>query len=95
MPIPKDQPKTGFDLSHLIAAQVVEVWPENWQTVDLFISISTQWRIGMGGPTGLDYNVLFRVLDSKGLPKDDWDQSFDDIRIMESAALEAMRQSNS
>jgi hypothetical protein len=79
----------------LIASQVVEVWPENWQTVDLFISVATQWRIGMGGPTGLDYNVLFRVLDSKGLSADDWELSFGDIRIMESAALEAMRQSNS
>jgi len=73
---------------------VVEVWPENWQTVDLFISIATQWRTGMSGPTGLDYNVLFRILDSMGLPQDEWNRSFDDIRIMESSALEAMRQNS-
>ncbi len=74
--------------------KLVEVWPENWQTVGLFISVATQWRIGMGGPTGLDYNVLFRILDNMGCSRDEWDQLFDDIRVMESAALESMRQQN-
>jgi hypothetical protein len=78
-----------------MASQTVEVWPENWQTVDLFIAIATQWRIGMGGPKGLDYNVLFRMIDNLGLPSNDWKVAFDDIRVMESAALESMRQANS
>lgn len=78
-----------------MASQTVEVWPENWQTVDLFIAIATQWRIAMGGPTGLDYNVLFRMIDNLGLPSNDWKVAFDDIRVMESAALESMRQANS
>ena len=49
----------------------------------------------MGGPTGLDYTVLFRLLDQHGLSKEEWSLGFDDIRIMESAALETMRQSSS
>jgi hypothetical protein len=49
----------------------------------------------MAGPTGLDYNVLFRLLDQRGLSKEEWGQQFDDIRIMESAALGSMRQSSS
>jgi hypothetical protein len=79
-------------LSFLVASQTVEVWPENWQTVNLFTQVATQWRVGMGGPIGLDYNVLFRLLDMADLSKEDWEQSFEEVRVMEAAALEAMRQ---
>ncbi len=48
----------------------------------------------MGGPIGLDYNVLFRLLDNMGCSEDEWSQNFDDIRVMESAALDAMRQND-
>jgi len=58
----------------------------------LFTQVATQWRIGPGGAIGLDYNVLFRLLDARGLSKDEWNQLFDEIRVMESSALEAMRQ---
>lgn len=68
-------------------AEIVEFWPELAQSVDLFITISTQWRVGMNGPTGLDYNVLFHELDRMALTKIDYDFLFEDIRVMESAAL--------
>lgn len=45
----------------------------------------------MNGPTGLDYNVLFRLMDQAKMSPDDWQQTFDDVRVMESAALESMR----
>lgn len=51
----------------------------------------TQWRVGMSGPVGLDYNVLFRVLDRLNLSYDDYDEMFADVRAMESAALCAVR----
>lgn len=51
----------------------------------------TQWRVGMSGLIGLDYNVLFRVLDRLALAPEDYDEMFADIRAMESAALEAVR----
>jgi hypothetical protein len=60
--------------------------------VNLFTQVATQWRVGMGGPIGLDYNVLFRLLDMADLSKEDWEQSFEEVRVMEAAALEAMRQ---
>lgn len=68
----------------------VEVWPENWQSFDLFVSVGTQWRIGMAGPTGLDYSALYPLLDR--LPADEWQSTFDDVRIMERAALDAMHE---
>ncbi len=66
---------------------VVEIWPENEKAISLFSSVSTQWRIGMGGPTGLDYNVLFHLLDRMRLTDTEYDQLFDDVRIIESEAL--------
>lgn len=70
-----------------------EVWPENWQAWCLFDAMRTQWRTrGMEGrPYGLDYGVLFRLMDEDGLAGRDWRDTLDDIRVMESAALEEMR----
>jgi hypothetical protein len=33
---------------------------------------------------------LYRELDRKGLPQDEYDQLLDDVRVMESAALKQM-----
>jgi hypothetical protein len=60
--------------------------------VTLFRRMTTQWRMSMGGPTGLDYNVLFRLLDNERLSGDDWDLMLTDVSVMEAAALEAMAQ---
>lgn len=56
--------------------------------------MQTQWRVGQRGATGFDYGVLYPLLDRLGLSGDDWEQMFDDIRLMESAALEAMTAPN-
>jgi hypothetical protein len=69
----------------------VEVWPENWPICELFSCLGTQWRVGMAGPTGLDYAVLFRLMDEAGLTGPDWQETFHLIRVMESAALDEMR----
>ena len=69
----------------------IEVWPENWQAVQLFVRVGTQWRVGAGGASGLDYNILFRLMDRMQLDPDEWDFLLEDIRTLESAALVAMR----
>lgn len=68
----------------------VEVWPENWQAYTLFTFLSSQWRMGMGGPTGLDYSVMYRRLDDLEVPKEDREELINSIRTMEFAALEYM-----
>lgn len=73
-------------------AQGVEVWPENLQAFQVFSALGTQWRIGMGGATGLDYNAVPTVLRLQGVPRAEWPQLFEDLRVMESAALQAMRE---
>lgn len=65
-------------------------WPENAQVIYLFIQLLTQWRVGMSGPTGLDYAAVYPLLDRKAADSEEWDQLFDDLRVMESAALEAI-----
>ena len=69
------------------ANERIEIWPENQQAINLFTSISTQWRVGAGGPTGLDYNVLFMRMARMDLSDERHEQLFDDIRVIESEAL--------
>ena len=53
--------------------------------------MDTQWRVGMNGPTGLDFNVLYRKMDRMGLSPDEYDQLEADVSVMEAAALDTMR----
>ena len=65
----------------------VEVWPDNHAAFILFNNLSTQWRIGMGGPTGLDYAAVYPLLDRAAKDPQEWDELFSDIQVMEGAAL--------
>ena len=69
----------------------VEVWPENWTAWRLFCGLSTQWRVGMNGPTGLEYTALYPLLDREQLSADEWRETFDCVRACEGAALDQMR----
>lgn len=79
----------GLKLSDF-ADEAVEVWPENWLAVCLFADLSTQWRMGMGGPVGLDYAAVRAVFAVRGVSDEDASALFDDIRVMEAAALAEM-----
>ncbi len=62
-----------------------EVWEENWPALEMWLRVCTQWRVGMNGPVGLDYNVLqwmFQLYEIRN-PK----ELLDDLQIMETAAL--------
>ncbi|WP_341271533.1 DUF1799 domain-containing protein [Enterobacter roggenkampii] len=68
--------------------QYIDVWPDIWSSFLVFQAVSTQWRTGMGGPSGLDYNVLSWVMRLHNV--DDEATALSDIRVMESAALKIM-----
>lgn len=68
----------------------VEVWSENVSVVNVFIAMDTQWRVGMNGATGLDYTALPVVLRMTETPRKTWPSAFQDIRVMERAALNEM-----
>lgn len=57
------------------------------QAINVFSALSTQWRLGSGGPCGLDYNVLFSRMGRMHLDDQDYEWLFDDIRVIESVAL--------
>ena len=81
----------AFGLTLEEASPPVEIWPDNLEAVNLFISIATQWRVGMNGATGLDYNVLYHKLDRMNLSAERYAEVEQEIGVMEAAALEAMR----
>lgn len=82
----------GLTLEDL-AADPVEIWPENWGAYGVFCAMETQWRIGMAGPTGLDYAALPVALRMVDAPRAEWAQLMADVRVMEASAMRAMRNS--
>lgn len=65
-----------------------EVWPENWDAIEMWCRVQTQWRTSAGGAVGLDYGALawlfkmYAVEDPRAL--------LEDLQVMEGAALAAM-----
>lgn len=87
-PSQKELDAIGLRLEDVTDTSDFEIWPENWTTFLVFSEVSTQWRMGPGGPTGLDYGIVKWVMKlmhiKKPLPL------LHDLRIMESAALKQM-----
>ena len=56
--LPKESELTLFGLTMEEAHPDVEIWPDNVETVHCFIGLSTQWKSGVNGVTGLDYAAI-------------------------------------
>lgn len=63
----------------------VDVWPENWPAIEMYVQYRTQWIQGPGGPTGLNYQVLFDHMDRQGIK--DRDALMDAVRVIEDSVL--------
>lgn len=74
-----------------------EVWAENWETLEAFLAVSTQWRLAPYGggmsPTmiywaGLDYSAVRAGLDAAGIAvtRELWTG----LRLMEAAARKVL-----
>jgi hypothetical protein len=70
--------------------EICEVWPDTWQAFQVFEAMSTQWRTGACGATGLDYTSIRDVAGFLGLTRAQDTDIFPDIRIMEAEALRVM-----
>jgi hypothetical protein len=68
----------------------VLVWPENKQSVAVFLSMRTQWFQSMGGPTGLNYASLNELWRRLKVPESDRDAIFQDLLVLEDAAMSEM-----
>ncbi|WP_370551376.1 DUF1799 domain-containing protein [Glaciimonas sp. PAMC28666] len=67
------------------------MWPDNVVITNVFIAMSSQWRIGLSGPSGLDYNALPVVMRMSGVRKADHADVFTGVQRMEDAALAYIR----
>jgi hypothetical protein len=79
-----------FGLSPEDFDQDVDVWPDNWPVFCLFNALSTQWRTGACGATGLDYTSIRDVASYLGFKKKTIPEKFHDLRVMEAEALAVM-----
>lgn len=70
----------------------LDIWPENWSAVEVFGGMLTQWRIGMAGPTGLDYAALPAVMELFGT--EDRKAAFEGLMVMEREALNVFKDSS-
>ena len=65
-----------------------EVWDDNWDVLEMFLRMQTQWTTSMSGYVGLKYEIL---LCSGGLfdlyNVDNRREMLEDLRLMEAAAL--------
>lgn len=69
------------------------IWQENWDSVMLFLTLSTQWIIApMGGAIGVNYVAVESVMNLNNIKNKDRQSLFADIRVMESSALRVMRE---
>lgn len=68
------------------AGEHFEVWEENWESVELFLRVQTQWRVGMNGPVGLDYGAVAWVLKLTA-EEPNHRALLEDLQVMESAVL--------
>jgi len=68
------------------------VMPENWDGVRVFLALSRCWRVdGFNGlHLGLDRPAIESTLRLMAIPADRHRDIFEDLRIMESAALPAL-----
>jgi hypothetical protein len=82
----------GLTRADVAADEQVEVWPDNWDAVSVFTSMRTQWRTSFAGAVGLDYGVLPTIFSLHNIKRPRRKDIFDDLRILEDAALEAMRE---
>ena len=68
----------------------MQVWPDNLLAVTVFLAMSTQWRTGAVGPTGLDYGALREVWKRTRVPADKRDEVFAQLQVIEREALTTM-----
>jgi hypothetical protein len=70
---------------------MTEVWPENWDAVRVILRLETQWRVSMGGPTGLVYDSLPFWLEIEAVPRAAWPQVTQDVQVLEGEMLRLIR----
>lgn len=84
----------GWDVDGEDGGPGIEVFPDTLESVLVFDALGSQWMYaGMSGvPTGIVYASIEPVLRRRKVPAEAWDDVFEDIRVMEAAALQEMHE---
>jgi len=69
-----------------------EVWYECRHALQVFLSCTTQWRHSFSGIAGLDYSAVLSVFEIYGIKKRKRIAMLDDIRALETGALQAFNE---
>lgn len=81
---------------HDVQVELYPIWPDNQRAVELFLELAPQWdRVAEvdGELTRIRLrwdSVEILLRHTNGIPRRDWPQLFNALRIMERAALSAM-----
>lgn len=67
---------------------VAYLWPDNVPAWNAWQQVQTQWRVGMGGATGLDYAGVLAWLRELDCPPEDRRSIFAGIQACERATLD-------
>lgn len=67
-----------------------EIFEENWPSVEIFLSIQTQWRATYGTFYGLDYNSLFSVMNL--YETEDRKRIFEDVQLIERTIIASLNE---
>ena len=81
----------GLTREDVAATEVVDIWPDNFESVCLFTDLLTQWRVGVNGLTGLDYTAVVSLFHLRRVRGERRAEIFDDLRVMEAAVLNKVR----
>ena len=66
------------------------ILPENVEVLNWFLRMQTQWRVGMNGPTGMDYGLFLHWAKDEGVKRLDRVWMLDDLRLMEREFLNSL-----
>lgn len=83
----QDGSLSAADAKERLESLTCDLMGENEKAVELFLLVQTQWRAVEGARLGLDYNVVFVVMGSMGIPKKERLGLLKDIQTMEDETL--------
>lgn len=66
------------------------MWPEHQDVLEVFGRVRSQWRVSPGGAYGLDYGVVFQLMDRMALTPSRQVEVLDELRVVEAEALRQM-----
>lgn len=64
------------------------LWPENIKIINAIYYINTAWRHGaLGQLIGLDFPQVMAIMRMSGIPRKDWPEILDGLRVVESEII--------